>query len=76
MRRKENLPCVPLPPPTKTAVFHEEMLALMFVAVLCISSPWFSAYLAAPCCNLVLLPPVLSTQAAGFDFLGHILFLC
>ncbi len=46
MRRKENLPCVPLPPPTKTAVFHEEMLALMFVAVVCISSPWFSAYLA------------------------------
>ncbi len=75
MRREENLPCFPLFLPGKNAAFQEAVLALMRVAVVCISSPWFSAYHAAPCGHLFLLPPGLSTLLAGFDFLGHILFL-
>lgn len=75
-RRKEILSCFPLFLPAKNAVFQEAVLALMRVAEVCVSSPWFPAYLAAPCCYLFLLPPVLSTQPAGFDFLGHIPFFC
>ena len=47
----------------------------MFVPEVCISLPWFPTYHATPCSNLLLLPPVLSTEPAGFDFAGHIPFL-
>ncbi len=76
MRRKENLSCFPLFLPAKNAAFQEAVLALMRVAEVCVSSPWVSAYLAAPCCNLFQLPPVLSTQSAWFDFWGHVPFFC
>jgi hypothetical protein len=75
MRRKENLSCFPLFLPAKNAAFQEAVLALMRVAEVCVSSPWFPTYHATPCGNLFLLPPVLSTQPAGFDFWGHISFL-
>ncbi len=48
---------------------------MMRVAVVCVSSPWFPTYHATPCGNFFLLPPVLSSQPAGFDLLGHIPFL-
>jgi hypothetical protein len=76
MRRKEILSCFPLFLPAKKAAFQEAVLTLMRIAEVCVSSPWFPAYLAAPCGNLFLLPPVLSTQPAGFDFLGHSPFFC
>ncbi len=76
MRRKENLSCFPLFLPAKTAAFQEAVLALMRVAEVCVSSPWFPTYHATPCGNLFLLPPVLSTQPARFDFFGHIPFFC
>ncbi len=75
VRRRENLSCFPLLLPAKTTAFQEAVLALMRVAEVCVSSPWFPAYHATPCGNLFLLPPVLSTQPAGFDCLGHIPFL-
>ena len=67
-RRKEILSCFPLFLPGKNAAFQEAVLALMRVAVVCVSSPWFPACHATPCGNLFLLPPGLSTQAAGFVF--------